>query len=299
MAGNEPHNIPLTGFRPNCVFKMVARTSDGQLDLFGHEGQAKLYREFRPEYPEKMVSEILSLVDVSRRGMYVDVACGSGQLTKLLGPHFMECLGVDKSLEQLAQISGDVGRFRYVSGSAFNLPVDKDSVDLVTVAQALHWLLPYEQFFAEVLRVLKPGGVFVAVAYAFPKLKNTEAQMAVERFYFDLLGGGKSNGSPGCWWETNRPTIDGFYADVPFPIDAELRRSDQTVCISLEHYMNYLRTLSAYRTLLRCGQSDPLPELEDRIATAIVTNYDGKVIASELMLEIEIPFFLRWFRKVD
>lgn len=278
---------------------MVATTSDGKIDLFGHEGQAKLYREFRPEYPEKLVSDILSLVDVSQRGMYVDVACGSGQLTKLMSPSFVDSLGVDQSLEQLGQISEGDGRFRYVSGSAFDLPVNRDSVDLVTVAQALHWLLPYDIFFAEVLRVLKPGGVFVAVAYAFPKLKNAEAQMAVESFYFDLLGGGKSPGSTGCWWETNRPTIDGFYADVPFPIDAELRRLDQTVSITLEHYMNYLRTLSAYRTLLRSGESDPLPEIEDKIARAFVTNDVGKVIPSELMIEVEIPFFIRWFRKVD
>jgi hypothetical protein len=51
--------------------------------------------------------------------------------------------------------------------------------------------------------------------------------------------------------------------------------------------------------MLRSGESDPLPEIEDKIARAFVTNDVGKVIPSELMIEVEIPFFIRWFRKVD
>lgn len=264
------------------ISNTVAQTVQGDLDLFGHQGQAKMYREFRPVYPQGLVQYVVSLVASADRNKYADVACGSGQLTSKIAPFFKHTVGVDKSFEQLNQAT-DV-EVEWKPASAFDLPFPASSLDLVTVAQGLHWLLPYDAFFGQVDRVLKSGGVFAAIAYAFPKVLDSDSNRIVRHFYEDLLGGLKSPGQEGCWWETNRPTIDGFYADVPFPPNHQTKHFLERVSLTVEHYTNYLRTLSAYRTLMRVNQPsiDPIDEIRDKL---IMLSPNGTV-------DVEIDFFV-------
>jgi ubiquinone/menaquinone biosynthesis C-methylase UbiE len=260
----------------------VSSTFDGRVDLFGHTGQARMYIQFRPDYTAQVVDSVAQCVPESKRGLYVDVACGPGILTKKVAPYFRRTLGIDMSLEQLGEAPMLPGfDLKFVAGDAFALPVESGSVDLVTVAQGLHWLVPYDKFFSEVSRILKPGGAFVAVAYAFPRLLNEQANAAVQRFYKDLLGGHLKPGHEGCWWETNRPTIDGFYTDIPFPRSTRTDHFPETKRMLIADYANYLRTLSAYRTLLRAGQPDPMPDLEKEIREAVNGNE----------VQVEIPYF--------
>lgn len=268
--------------------RAVASTFDGRVDLFGHAGQAKLYSSFRPSYNNEIVESVLELIPILSRKLCVDVACGPGLFTAMIAPHFEKTIGLDMSLEQLNEATTvDGAEIKYVAGSAFSLPLEPESVDLVAVAQGLHWLIPYGKFFTEVLRVLKPGGSFVALAYAFPRLICSRANSAVRRFYEDVLGGHLSPGDPGCWWETNRPTIDGFYQDIDFPLPSTLRHFNEKKRMRVIELMNYLRTLSAYRTLLRSGESDPLPVVEASLMLDAVDGY----------LDVEIPYFTVSFTK--
>jgi len=267
-------------------------TVAGTVDLFGHDGQAEMYRDFRPRYPNRLVKDIVDLVPEHNRGTFLDVACGPGILTAIIAPKFRKTIGLDKSFEQLKQaVSAEGCEIEYLAGSAFEIPLADGSVDLVTVAQGLHWLLPYELLFDEALRVLKPGGVFAAAAYAFPRIHNTEANKALRRFYCDLLGAHLEAGSPGCWWETSRPTIDGFYERVPFPRETTRTMYPETIRISVRDFMNYLRTLSAYRTLLRFGQEDPLPALEAEIIECLPQG------SADAVMDVDIPFFVVTFAK--
>jgi ubiquinone/menaquinone biosynthesis C-methylase UbiE len=272
----------------------VATAVDGTLDLFGHSGQAEMYRNFRPIYTPAIVENVLA--NVRERDIYIDVACGSGQLTHLLAPHFKKATGIDRSFEQLsnATVDGESkgSNLTFTPGSAFALPLEANSVDLVTVAQGLHWLLPYEAFFGEVDRVLKPGGTFTAVGYAFPQLVNRRCNESSMHFYVDILGARKKPGDEGCFWDTNRPTIDCYYSDIPFPSTTKTSMLPNTVKISVSHYINYLKTLSAYRTLLRLGHADPLPKVQ----SDIVAELGGSDPASTL-LEVEVPFFTVHYSK--
>jgi len=267
----------------------VASTFNKQIDLFGNGDQAKLYFEFRPKYTNEIVNNILSYVRKDNRKLYVDVACGSGQLTELISPYFDDSIGVDQSFAQLKE--APKSKILYLPGSAFELPIESDSVDLITVAQGLHWFLPYDNFFAEVERALKPGGVFVAVGYCFSKLKNEKVNIISRKFYFDILGSHLSPGDKGCFWDTNRPTIDSYYSDIPFPKEAITTKLSDQKSISIKHYINYLKTLSAYRTLLRSGQTDPMPQIQSELMEALETNNE------DTLLDIEIPFFTVSYQK--
>lgn len=69
----------------------TSSTFDGKADLFGRVGQAADYAKFRPRYSERIAEDIVHLLN--EKDLCVDVACGSGQLTTLLSPHFKKVLG--------------------------------------------------------------------------------------------------------------------------------------------------------------------------------------------------------------
>jgi len=270
----------------------VGTTVHGNIDLFGHEGQAEMYREFRPQYTNEIVDDVISAVPPEKRGICVDIACGSGQLTKLLAPYFTRTVGVDQSFAQLGATCTSEERIEWKAGSAFSVPIEASSVDLVTVAQALHWLIPYDSFFQEVHRILKPGGHFCAVAYGLPQITgNTVANNIILELYNDILGARIIPGEPGTWWETNRMSLDGHYADVPFPHPSETHRFPRCVSLSLANYINYLKTWSAYRTMLRSGEPDPIPLIREKLIHAFGAESEDDTI------EISIPFFTVHFSK--
>jgi SAM-dependent methyltransferase len=266
---------------------LTALAVDGSRDLFGYHGQAELYRAFRPTYPSNVIQDILLACPKANRNSYLDVACGSGQLTEQVAPHFQKSVGVDRSLEQLGQAKR-ASLVEYRAGSAFALPVPPGSVDLITVAQGLHWLRPYDRFFDEVDRVLRPGGAFCAVAYSIPHVwSSPAAAQAFHRFYVELLGADRAPGEPGCWWDTNRKTVDGQYQDIPFPRSVCRTSRPQHVRLLVSHFINYLKSLSAYQTLIASGHSpDPLVSLEADLLRICGTS-----------LDIEIPFFSVVFHK--
>lgn len=160
--------------------------ADGKVDRFGQSNQASLYSKYRPRYSSDIVSSIANRVRYW--DTYIDWACGSGQLTDKLAPKFENTYGIDKSFQQLKHMDSKINR---IVNSDFNLDVHfkAGSVDLITVAQAFHWLTPHEKLFCEVERLLKPyTGLFVIVGYTRPFVANRELNEIWEKFYFDQLG---------------------------------------------------------------------------------------------------------------
>ena len=90
----------------------------------------------------------------------LDLGCGDGQLTKRLGTTGASVVGVDASPEMVAAarergVAADVG-------DAEALPYARNTFDAVFSNAALHWVRDQDAMMAEVRRVLKPGGRFVA-----------------------------------------------------------------------------------------------------------------------------------------
>ncbi len=82
-----------------------------------------------------------------------------------------------------------------------------ESVDLVTVAQALHWF-SLEIFYAEVRRVSKPTGLIAAWTYTLPQI-TTGIDSIVLKLCSDILGD--------QYWPKERKYIDERYRTIPFP----------------------------------------------------------------------------------
>jgi len=93
----------------------------------------------------------------------VDLASGSGPMSRVLAQPDRTVVGVDLSAEELA-LAAERGPGPWVQGDALRLPFHDGSVDVVTSSMGLVVVRPLEQLLAEVTRVLRPGGVLAAIA---------------------------------------------------------------------------------------------------------------------------------------
>lgn len=137
--------------------------------VFANSELAKTYIEFRPSPPDSLIKKVIESVREKRPSplqLCVDVGCGSGQSTEQLATSFENVIGVDVSPDQLelARSRNTFKNISYREGSAYSIPVDSSSVDLVSVCAAVHWF-DMKPFYAEVDRVLQPGGILACYSY--------------------------------------------------------------------------------------------------------------------------------------
>jgi SAM-dependent methyltransferase len=119
------------------------------------------YAQSRPSYPAELFTHLASLVD--RRRLAWDCATGNGQAAVRLADYFEQVIATDISPEQIRHAMPH-SRVEYRVARSEQSGLDESSVDLVTVASALHWF-DLEAFYAEVQRVVRPGGVLAAWTY--------------------------------------------------------------------------------------------------------------------------------------
>ncbi|XP_070573039.1 putative methyltransferase DDB_G0268948 [Ptychodera flava] len=139
-------------------------------DVFEKASISKLYSQYRPQYPNVLYENIMSFLGeklAPPHTLAVDVACGTGEGTRLHADRFPEVIGTDISPSQIAEAKA-IEKFPNVSyqvAAAESLPFKPNSVDLVTVASAIHWFADLEKFYNEVDRVLRPGGCLAVYTY--------------------------------------------------------------------------------------------------------------------------------------
>jgi SAM-dependent methyltransferase len=123
----------------------------------GFEANAEAYERARPSYPAEVVALIVGRGRVGPGRRVLDLAAGTGKLTRLLVPTGASVVAVEPVPGMRAQLERLPHRVEVLDGTAENLPLDTDSVDAVTVAQAFHWFEPMVAL-AEIRRVLRHAG---------------------------------------------------------------------------------------------------------------------------------------------
>ncbi|MBI4996695.1 MAG: methyltransferase domain-containing protein, partial [Rhodocyclales bacterium] len=144
--------------------------------------------------------------------------------------------------------------YRAAPAEASGLP--DGCADLVTIAQALHWF-DFDKFYAEVRRVVKPGGAIVAWTYQLLRAEPAIDTVLAD-FYTHTLG---------PHWPPERKWVDLAYRGMPFPFD-EIATPQFEIRLqwSLADLLAYLGTWSATQRYRKAEGCDPLPELGKRLA---------------------------------
>ena len=126
---------------------------------FDTEFTARHYAAARPTYPSELFDALDNLLGHKLAGAsVVDVAAGTGISSRQLAERGANVTAVELSAAMLAELAASSPGVRVVQGSGHALPLADDSADLITYAQAWHWMDP-DQALPEVRRVLRPGGV--------------------------------------------------------------------------------------------------------------------------------------------
>jgi hypothetical protein len=157
-------------------------------------------------------------------------------------------IGTDASAEQVAQMPAHPRIARRRAPAEASGLADR-SVDLVTVAQALHWLaLP--AFWNEARRVLVDRGVVAVWCYGIQRVDEPEVDRRLQAFYDSVVG---------PYWAPERRLVEAGYRTLDFPFEEfEPPTFDMALEWSLPELLAYIRTWSATTRFIRERGFDPV-----------------------------------------
>jgi SAM-dependent methyltransferase len=212
-------------------------------------GVAASYAAFRPSYPKKLIEFLAGLAP--GRDLAWDCGTGSGQAAVLLADRFTTVVATDASREQIAHARGHPG-VTYRVALEDDSGLADGSADLVTVAQALHWL-DLGRFYGEVHRVLRPRGILAAWTYTSVRLPADLGRI-VDAFYADRVG---------RYWPPQRRQVETGYREMEFPFE-EIPTGDWSIPARIDRatLLGYVGTWSAVKECRAREGVDPIAELE-------------------------------------
>ena len=123
----------------------------------GFSAGADAYERARPSYPPDAVAWLEASLRLGPDRVLVDLAAGTGKLTRLLTPTGAWTVAVEPVEGMRRVLRATLPAVAVLAGTAEALPLADAAVDAVTVAQAFHWF-DADAAFAELGRVLRPGG---------------------------------------------------------------------------------------------------------------------------------------------
>lgn len=215
---------------------------------------AAKYGSFRPTYPDELFAY---LARVSPAGTMVwDCAAGNGQASRSLADHFTKVVATDASAQQIAAARAHPRiEYRVAPAEASGLP--DASVGLVTVAQALHWFeLP--KFYAEVRRVLVPGGVLAVWCYGVLEVEGRAVNRIADDYYGKTLD---------AYWPPSRRLVEAGYKTLAFPFpELTAPKFKMETRWTMDQLLGYFSTWSATNAYIKANGHNPLEPLQQKLA---------------------------------
>jgi len=230
------------------------------------------YAKYRPHYPAALFDWLASAVDA--RDLAWDCATGTGQAAIGLADRFTRVVATDASADQLRHATQRLNlEYRQAAADASGLPTH--SVDLVTCAQAAHWL-PRDAFFAEARRVLLPGGVIAVWGYHIPMVREETLDAAVRHYHDAVIG---------PYWPPERRLVLDRFTTIEFPFDEIAAPAFEMHCAwTLDDFAQYLGTQSATDRYRR-AHGDPVPDFVSKVEA----DWGGR----QQVRDVYFPVFMR------
>jgi len=230
------------------------------------------YAKFRPRYPQTLFDYLGSITP--SRQLAWDCGAGNGQAALGLASVFDRVIATDASEKQIANAQSHE-RVEYRVAPAENSGIELQTLDLVMVAQALHWF-DLDRFYAEARRVLKDKGVFAASAYNLLHIERAIDEV-VSRYYYDVVG---------PFWPPERKLVEQF-ADLSFPFHAiDAPKFEMTAHWNLDQLSGYLRTWSSSQRFIATKGRDPLEQIANDLRSTWGKPEQARTVIWPLVLRI-------------
>jgi ubiquinone/menaquinone biosynthesis C-methylase UbiE len=232
-------------------------------DLFSK--QSKVYASSRPTYPRAIFEFIVGLVD--ERNLAWDCATGNGQAAVVLSDYFKQVVASDISTKQIENAERK-SCINYLIFPAEKTPLEDNSVDLITVAQAVHWF-DFDRFYNEAKRVLRRrdedgkksgGGVIAAWSYGLHAI-SPEIDKVTHHLYEDVLGD--------KYWPKERKYVESRYETIRFPFE-QIPAPHFQIQLSwnMTELINYFYTWSSVQKFIEKNNYDPVSKIRGSLENA-------------------------------
>jgi len=123
----------------------------------GFAAGADAYERGRPEYSVEAIDALTRELGIGPGKRVLDLAAGTGKLTRQIAPSGAEIVAVEPIAEMRAKLEAVIPDVEAIEGTAEGIPLPNHSVDAVVVGQAFHWFDGVRAV-SEIRRVLGPGG---------------------------------------------------------------------------------------------------------------------------------------------
>lgn len=214
---------------------------------------AGIYKKYRPVYPVAMFEYFASIAPSAKSAW--DCATGSGQAAGELARCFDQVIATDASRQQIENAKR-IENVLYSVAHAEEAPIKSESVDLITVAQALHWF-DSKRFFHEAKRVLKGNGIIAVWSYNLLSV-TPEIDQAINAFYKETIG---------PYWPPERRLVEEGYKNIAFPFTAiSCPEFSMSAVWTLENLMGYLSTWSAVKRYKEQNGFNPVEAIQEELA---------------------------------
>lgn len=221
--------------------------------------QSQQYLKFRPGYPQELFAFLEGLLPEKKTAW--DCGTGNGQVAVELAKFMQKIYATDISRQQL-QNAIQKENIIYSEQPAERTNFKKDQFDLVTVAQAVHWF-NFKEFYKEVRRVLKPGGIIAVIGYGLLRI-NEHTDAVIDHFYMNIVG---------SYWDEERKYLDEKYQTIPFPFnEIPSPGFENKLAWELEHLIGYLKTWSAVKHYQKDKGHNPV----DRVYEDLKRSFEKK-----------------------
>ena len=222
-------------------------------DHFSSDSES--YSDFRPAYPGELFRYLAAITPQQNTAW--DCATGSGQAAGMLANYFAQVVATDASAAQIKH-AATKENIRYEVALAEQSPIASTSIDLITVAQALHWF-KLDKFASETNRVLTENGILAAWTYNLLSI-NDDIDTLTNKLYFDVVGD---------YWDFERSMVEDGYKNINLPF----RQIDSPVFTmsaqwGLQQLIGYLNTWSAVKAYTTANGANPVDTMTEELTKA-------------------------------
>ena len=194
---------------------------------------AEEYERGRPEWPDEAVAYAVEQLGLSADAAVLDLAAGTGKLTRKLVPRFRQVIAVEPNDAMRRLLETIVPEAEARPGQARAIPLGGEEVDSVFVGEAFHWFAGREEV-AEITRVLSPGGGLVLFWH-----RPADEKLLPRGFGGDVRTD-RERASSGAWREA--------FSDSPFEPLTE-KSFDHVQQIDREGVLDYFASISPIASL--------------------------------------------------
>jgi ubiquinone/menaquinone biosynthesis C-methylase UbiE len=218
------------------------------------------YVEARKEFPEEVLDYLLGLIKTKEPAM-LDVGCGTGISTRQLAKRSTHVFGLDRDPGMIKQArrEGPDG-IKYVVAPVSRMPFETGQFDAVTAFSAFHWFTDKESV-NEIRRVIKKGGIFLAVNKSNQNPLLKEYRRIISKFIQGDIPSVKSNYDPSGTLKSN-----GFE-------DVSIKTFEKQYLSTISQAIAYPQSMSIWNLVPQSKRQEALSEIERYCKSILKDNF--------------------------